>query len=72
MSYQEKNIIVGVTFSCDRWDVGVNISACAGAFMYASTVGVQSFLPAFPISLSRSKFMWCSTDNSEEEYYVGV
>lgn len=54
MSYQEKNVIVGVMFSCDRWDVGVNISACAGAFMYASTVGVQSFLPAFPLSLSRS------------------
>lgn len=35
MPYQEKNVIIGVGFSCDRWDVGVNISAGASAFMYA-------------------------------------
>ena len=47
-----KNVITGVRFSCDRWDVGVNISACACAFMYACTVGVQPFLPAFSPCLS--------------------
>lgn len=27
VSFKEKNVIIGVRFSCDRWDVGVNISA---------------------------------------------
>ena len=38
-------------FLCGRWDVGVNISACASVFLYACTVGVESFLPAFSMTV---------------------
>lgn len=37
-SYQEKNVIFRVIFSCDRWDVGVNISSCVGDFIHFTHV----------------------------------